>query len=142
MSHGLNTKAHQEQVWHPLRYCKTMQRKGAKVKLGRWLGWFRAFGEKKSEWSISLMFLVVLGIAKGSWKTLWDSPLHSRSAIGDWLVVDAGPAEAQAEASATTSDQPPQTMKHSNDILRKCRQSSSGSIGFVVKIFSDRFKYV
>jgi hypothetical protein len=141
VSHDFNTKAHQEQVWHSLRYCKTLQRKGAKVKLGRWLGWFRAFGEKKSEWSIFLMFLVVLGIAKGLWKTLWDSPLHGRSATGDWLVADAEPAEAQAEASATTSDQPPQTMKHSNDILRKGRQSSSGSIDFVVKIYSDRFKY-
>lgn len=140
VGHDFNTKTHQQQVWDSLRFCKTLQRKGAKVKLGRWLGWFRALDEKKSEWSIFLMFVVVLGIEKNLWKSVWDSPLHGRSATGEWFVQEDAAAEPAQEA-ASSSDAPPQTMKHSNAVLKKERQSSSGSMDFVVKIFSDRFKY-
>ena len=87
---GFLTDEHMRAVWEGLYSCKTLARKGSKVKLGRWLGWHRATKEKRHEWSIYVMFLVVLGMRKGMWTDVWDSPVLGNKARGGWDLSSGG----------------------------------------------------
>ena len=140
--------SHQGMVWERLKNCETLKKKGAKVKLGRWLSWHRAFGEKCCEWSIFTMFLLVLGIEKNMWTSLEASPVGNYMGppqgeqIDLELVLEA-PQGGQGEAAAAASiaAEAPRTMKRSNEVLKAERSSSAGSIDFALRNFANRYKY-
>ena len=87
-----------------------------------------------------LMFLVVLGISKGLWSSLRSSPSVGKVASGDWELAVSERDTTVEEKQDCLGDAAPKTMKTSNDTLTAGRQSSSGTMDFVVRIWSNRFK--
>ena len=78
-----------------------------------------------------LMFLVVLGISKGLWSSLWSSPLAGKVATEDWELAVSEKDTAVEEKQDCLGDAVHKTMKSSNDTLKAGRQSSSGTMDFV-----------
>ena len=130
------TKHHQEEVWKMLPKLPVLESKRAFVRVGRWFKAQDAIMDNFAERPLFCMCLVILGIAKGYWTTLWGSPLFQRTGSLEIFDLDGG----AAPASSTVAEELPTTMKQSNQMFRASRDACPQSIKFVVGLLADGFR--
>ncbi|CAK0880232.1 unnamed protein product [Prorocentrum cordatum] len=141
MMDGLGQPEHEQAVWNRARASKTFQRMGARVKLGRWWSWFKAHEEKREESPVLLMILVYIGLRRGYWNTLEESPLFSSTS--DFMATADGEVGLAFEDCAVGEDEGEMhkvPMALSNEQLKILRARSKNSIVLACRILANRFK--
>lgn len=74
-----NTELHMVDIFNQCRASKLWQRKGDRVKLGRWSSWVNANKYYQGELATLLLVIVYMGAVKGWWKTADDIPILQSS---------------------------------------------------------------
>ena len=99
------TPEHLEKVWADLQRLEVFNRKGTRVKLGRWGSWFQAARSWDGQRNGCLLVLLYMGITRGWWCDLSDLPLKGLGCIhrGGADDADGGSAPTTSEAGAASS---------------------------------------
>lgn len=106
-------------------------RQGSRVKLARWFSYFDCAAELEKEWSLHLFILLYIGLRSGWWASLAETPLMKRVDIGS----EQAPAmEEQSACVASSSAQPPRTVKGSNEELKKLRAACKNQLHVVAHL--------
>lgn len=94
--------SHLNKVWHMCVDSKIFQRKGERVKVGRWASYLNAHRSWRGEKSCLLLILTYMGVVRGWWKSGDDLPIAS-SRLRCMLDED-GEEGAEQQATAGPSD--------------------------------------
>lgn len=82
----IGTEGHMKKIWEQLKHHEAFQLKGEKMKMGRWMSWFKSY-RRFRKWRMPLLLiLLVMGMKRGWWTTISQTPLfqHLESTdIGD-----------------------------------------------------------
>ena len=95
------SEEHMADIFNRVKLCDAFQKKGERVKLGRWASWLRATKSWRAKKMQVLLVLVWAGTKRGWWKSFADLPLLSPG--GADVADDAAPGAPMAAPSGSAS---------------------------------------
>ena len=132
------TMEHKQAVLDKLRTSRFLTRRGRKVRMGRWFSLPDRNAERRGELMPTLVVLIHVGVRRGFWKTLDESPLFASDEPKVNCQAERVPAvAAAAEASRVASQSKKETVASSNRQLQNLQKDSQNKLDFVAKILSN-----
>lgn len=133
------TLAHAELLRKMVLSSLGIRRKGSKMKVARWLSWFKSMREDVLPHWYSLLWALLRISLHHGWFSSVDDISLSAKALKEAAHNDEAPEEMPKDADASThSGSAPPTVRESNRQTQELRQSSKNTLHLVAMVFANR----
>ena len=134
--------AHKLTILEKVRHSPLLSRRGKKVRMGRWFSVCDRSEERKGELMPTLLVLLHLGVRRGFWPCMQQSPLFNTNAARAQNAAAAGEGEAAAMAAAVAashvaSQNKKETVAGASRRVEQLRKESANKLDLVTRILSN-----
>lgn len=128
------TPDHMRRTWNELPGAACFKSKGTRVRLSRWWSWFDRAREVVLCWHIYALALVVLGIQRGWWPNVWETPFEKQ---GGAAPIDDGVEEILGDQAGGEDE--PRSVKAIDERIAQKRQDTANTLHFACQVFANDY---